>query len=136
MSVLADTPVWSAAFRRPDGRTDVLRAEMEALVANGPVAIMGPIRQELLSGISDRARFEQVRDGLRHFPDIAILTADYEEAAQYYNVCRAKGIQGSMTDFLICAVAIRKKLQIFTTDGDFEHYRKHLPITLHAPMKD
>jgi predicted nucleic acid-binding protein len=135
MSVLADTPVWSAAFRRSDGRTDVLRAEMETLVSNGQVAIIGPIRQELLSGINDRARFEKVRDGLRHFPDIAILTEDYENAAHYYNVCRAKGIQGSMTDFLTCAVAVRKKLPIFTTDGDFEHYRKYLPIVLHGPAK-
>jgi len=136
MSVLADTPVWSAAFRRPDGRTDVLRAEMETLVSNGVVAIIGPIRQELLSGISDRARFEKVRDGLRYFPDVVLLTADYENAAHYYNVCRAKGIQGSMTDFLICAVAVRNKLQIFTTDGDFEHYRKHLPIALYAPARN
>ena len=99
-------------------------------MSNGRVAIIGPIRQELLSGINDRARFEKVRDGLRSFPDIALLTADYENAAHYYNVCRAKGIQGSMTDFLICAVAVRNKLQVFTTDGDFEHYRRHLPIAL------
>jgi predicted nucleic acid-binding protein len=41
-----------------------------------------------------------------------------------------------MTDFLICAVAVRKKLQIFTTDVDFQHYRKHLPITLYALEKN
>jgi predicted nucleic acid-binding protein len=136
MRVLADTPVWSAAFRRSAGRTDPLRTEMEALVANGLVAIIGPIRQELLAGIGERTKFEKVRDGLRHFPDIAILTEDHENAAHYYNLCRAKGVQGSMTDFLICAVAMRTELQVFTTDSDFRHYQKHLPITLHMPAKD
>jgi hypothetical protein len=37
-----------------------------------------------------------------------------------------------MTDYLICAVAVRGKMEIFTTDGDFQHYRKHLPIALYA----
>lgn len=135
MSVLADTPVWSAALRRPDGQADVIRAEMETLVEHGQVAIIGPIRQELLSGIRDRAKFEKVRDGLRNFPDEPLITEDYESAARFFNLCRAKGVQGSMTDFLICAVSVRARLRIFTTDGDFLHYQKHLPITLHTPAR-
>jgi predicted nucleic acid-binding protein len=132
MKVLADTPVWSAAFRRTEGPTGSLRGEMEWLVSNGAVAIMGPIRQELLSGIRQSRQFEQVRDALRSFPDVPLLTEDFETAAHYFNLCRSKGVQGSMTDYLICAVAVRQKMEIFTTDGDFKHYRKHLPIALYA----
>lgn len=40
-----------------------------------------------------------------------------ERAAEFYNHCRNKGVQGSNTDFLICAVAARFKTPIFTTDG-------------------
>jgi predicted nucleic acid-binding protein len=133
MRVLADTSVWSAAFRRSNGPADVLRVEMTALISAGLALIIGPIRQELLSGIPDRSKFDKIRDGLRHFPDIPLVTEDYESAAHYYNLCRANGIQGSMTDFLICAVAVRERLRIFTTDGDFAHYRKYVPIALHAP---
>lgn len=132
MKVLADTPVWSAAFRRAEGQAVPLRTELEWLVAHGAVAIMGPIRQELLSGIRERAQFEQVRTAMRNFPDLSLETADFETAAEYFNLCRRKGVQGSLTDFLICAVAGRRKLEIFTTDGDFQHYRKHLPIALYA----
>jgi predicted nucleic acid-binding protein len=132
MKVLADTPVWSAAFRRLAGPASALRGELEWLVANGAVAIMGPIRQELLSGIKQTAQFAQVRDALRCFPDIPLQTEDFETAAQYFNLCRSKGVQGSMTGYLICAVAVRQKLEIFTTDGDFKHYRKHLPIALYV----
>jgi len=34
-------------------------------------------------------------------------------------------------DLLICAIAYRHKLAIFTTDRDFDRYAKHLPIRLH-----
>jgi predicted nucleic acid-binding protein len=132
MKVLADTPVWSAALRRATGEISSLRSELEWLVANGAVAIMGPIRQELLSGIKTHGQFEEVRAALRHFPDVPLQTEDFETAAEYYNTCRCKGVQGSLTDFLICAVAVRRKLEIFTTDGDFQHYRKHLPIALYV----
>src|SRR4051812_15854912 len=125
MKVLADTPVWSAAFRRAAGPPSALRAELDWLVTNGAVTIVGPIRQELLSGIREKAKYDQVRLALRNFPDLALETGDFETAAEYFNLCRGRGVQGSLTDFLICAVAARRQLEIFTTDGDFQHYRKH-----------
>lgn len=132
MKVLADTPVWSAAFRRTEGQAAPLRTELEWLITHNAVAIMGPIRQELLSGIKVRAQFELVRAALRNFPDLTLESADFETAAEFSSTCRSKGVQGSLTDYLICAVAARRRLEIFTTDGDFQHYRKHLPIALYA----
>src|SRR5258708_13392971 len=100
MKVLADTPVWVGAFRRSEGTASALRGELEWLVTNGAVAIMGPIRQELLSGIKQSAQFEQVRDALRCFPDISLRTEDFETAAQYFNLCRTKAAQVPMIDHL------------------------------------
>ena len=131
MRVLPDTPIWSAALRRRGGAADAYRAEMVRLVNHGVVEIIGPIRQELLSGIREQSQFEQVREHLRRFPDLQITTDDYEEAASFYNRCRSKGIQGSATDFLICAVATQKDLVIFTDDRDFVSYSKVLPIRLY-----
>jgi len=79
---------------------------MVKLVNQGAIEIIDRT-QELLSGIRDHAQFEKVREHLRRFVDIPITTDDYEEAASYYNRCRSKGIQGSSTDFLICAIAVR-----------------------------
>jgi predicted nucleic acid-binding protein len=132
MKVLADTPVWSAAFRRAEQPADALRGEMEWLVANGAVAIIGPIRQELLSGIKQPGQFELIRNALRSFPDVPLQMEDFETAAHYFNLCRSKGVQGSLTDFLICAAAVHRDMEIFTSDGDFRHYGKHLPIALYA----
>ncbi len=134
MRVLPDTPVWSAALRR--GGAGVYQTEMARLVNQGAVEIVGPIRQELLSGIRDPVQFNRVRDHLRRFVNLPITTDDYEEAASYYNRCRAKGIQGSSTDFLICAVAARHDLTIFTDDRDFLGYKQVLPIRLYPKPGD
>ena len=55
---------------------------------------------------------------------------DFEEAALFHNACRSKGLQGSHTDFLICAVAVRHGVPILTTDRDFAAFSDHLPIQL------
>ena len=62
------------------------------------------------------------------FPDIELEAEDYEEAASFFNRCRAKGIQGSNTDFLICAVAARRRFGILSTDTEFARFAILLPI--------
>ena len=131
MNVLVDTSVWSLALRRKQQPDDAGARELAELIREGRVAMIGPIRQELLCGVKSKRRFETLRDHLRAFSDLALDATDYEDAATAFNRCRARGIQGSNTDFLICATAIRHELAIFTTDGDFEKFARVLPITLH-----
>jgi predicted nucleic acid-binding protein len=133
MNVLVDTTVWSLALRRAKRVDDRTPQELSELIREGRVAMLGPIRQELLSGIKLKAQFELLREHLGSFPDLELESADYEEAATAFNRCREKGIQGSNTDFLLCAVAQRRGLAIYTTDGDFKHYAKVLKLALHEP---
>jgi predicted nucleic acid-binding protein len=95
--------------------------------------MIGLIRQELLSGIKVKSQFELLRDHLRAFSDLALESADYEEAAEAFNRCRERGIQGSNTDFLICSAALRRELAVYTTDKDFLRYAKVLDLELHEP---
>lgn len=131
MKVLVDTSIWSHGLRRRTGGDAASTAELASLVQDGRVAMIGPIRQELLSGIRERAQFERLREHLSAFPDTEITSEDYEEAASFFNRCRAKGIHASNTDFLICAVAVRNDFSIFTSDQDFTRFAKVLPIVLH-----
>lgn len=130
MKVLVDTSVWSLALRRrapSDPVVDVLHQ----LIAAGRAAMVGPVRQEILSGIRDAATFHRLRDRLTSFPDETIVTADYEQAAEFFNACRERGLQGSNTDFLLCAVSIRHRMPLLTTDNDFLSYAKVIPLVLH-----
>jgi predicted nucleic acid-binding protein len=128
--ILVDTCVWSIALRGASAAEISTVSQLTQLIDENQVKIIGAIRQELLSGYTDKSRYEKLRQKLQYFPNEPVLDSDYEAATEYSNFCRSKGIQGSHTDFLICAVAIRAKFKIYTTDKDFNYYAKHLPIIL------
>lgn len=137
MKVLVDTSVWSLALRRP--KNVVLSPEQQTVVTaladlmrDGRAVMMGAIRQELLSGIKSQAGFEALKSTLTAFEDVPLTMQDYEKAAEVFNNCRANGVQGSSTDFLICAVSINHQLPIFSVDNDFLNYQKYLLVMLHV----
>jgi len=133
MKILVDTSIWSLALRRKklNPEEEKIVNELKELIYELRAVIIGPIRQELLSGISDKKIYKQLKNKLRAFDDLPILTQDYEKAAENFNICKKNGIQGSHIDFLICAVAQNNNLNIFTTDKDFENYKKYININLH-----
>jgi len=134
--VLVDTSIWSLALRRsvPTAAEDrSLIDELNGLIDDVRVAMIGPIRQELLSGIPSQAQFEALKEKLQAFEDLPLGRCDYERAAGFYNTCRRCGVQGSQTDLLICAVGAGLGMPIFTSDKDFVLYAKHVPISLHRP---
>lgn len=131
MKVLVDTPIWSYALR---SRHSEFQSEIDALtslIQDQRAIIIGPIRQEILSGYSDLRKYRIIRDKLSYFENTPISDSDYELAAKFNYQCRTSGIQGSHIDFLICAVANRTDALIFTNDQDFLHYQKVLPIKLY-----
>jgi predicted nucleic acid-binding protein len=132
MKVLVDTSVWSLALRRRTRSEEPAVEQLRWLIDQGRVAMIGPIRQELLSGVRTPESFERLREHLRPYRDEALEMGDFERAAEHFNACRTRGIQGSNTDFLICAVAERRALPILTTDADFTRFATVLPIVLHG----
>ena len=130
MNVIVDTVIWSLALRRnePDER---IWQELTQLIEEQRVLLLGPVRQEILSGYSEESKFELLRSHLSCFANEPVLDEDYIRAAQYHNLCRCKGIQGSHIDFLICSCAVRLQAAIYTRDQDFQQYRKVLPIFLY-----
>jgi predicted nucleic acid-binding protein len=135
MLVLVDTPIWSLALRRRDAdlnpREQPLTAALRELIQDGRAQLVGPVRQELLSGLREESSFKKLRGQLRAFEQVPLAVADYEEAAHLNNQCRARGISGSAIDFLICATALRRGWQIFTSDRDFPRYATVLPLKLY-----
>ncbi len=135
MMVLVDTPVWSLALRRRPGHLSgsqqSLANALAELIRDGRAQMLGPIRQELLSGIREETQFKKIRDYLRAFREPMLETEDYEDAARMSNQCRSCGIAGSVVDFLICAAAHRRGWEILTTDRDFQNYASVLPLRLH-----
>ena len=130
-AVLIDTCIWSLALRGKSPRDISVSEELTKLIYSEKAKIIGPIRQEVLSGYSDIKQYNKLKDKLMYFPNVLIIDEDYLSAARFSNLCRQKGIQGSHIDFLICAVANRLKMSIFTYDKDFEFYSQLILITLY-----
>ena len=135
MKVIVDTSIWSLVLRRRRSTEPAITAELQELITDYRVQMLGPIRQEILSGISDNSLFKSVLEHLDAFRDLPIESEDCVRAASFHNRCRAKGVQGSNTDFLICALAARAGYAIYTADQDFLSFAKHLPIRLHKPKR-
>jgi len=130
LKVLVDTPIWSYALRSKNNACQTEIDALASLIRDQRALIIGPIRQEILSGYSDLHKFRIVKEKLSYFGNTPILDTDYERAAEFSNKCRKKGVQGSHIDFLICAVANRIDIPIFTNDKDFEHYQNIISIKL------
>jgi predicted nucleic acid-binding protein len=129
MKVLVDTCIWSYALRHKNPILEI-KILLKEIIRDGRLVIIGPIRQEILSGISKETQFESLKERLSPFEDVPLTSDHFIKAAEFSNICMKKGVQGSTTDFLICSVAYLENIEIFTTDLDFKNYKKHLPIKL------
>jgi predicted nucleic acid-binding protein len=136
--VLIDTTIWSLALRRRREKLSSIEqglvAEWENLAASGHAVLMGPIRQEVLSGIREEKVFAALQTRLSEFRSLEVLPDDYDQAVRFFNACRSRGIAGAPIDMIICATAFRHEAPIFTTDPDFPQYARHVPIRLHSPI--
>ena len=130
MKVLVDTPIWSYALRTSNKEQQNEIDQLESLIRDQRALIIGPIRQEILSGYSDLRKYKKLKEKLSFFENNPIHEPDYESAAELCNHCRKKGVQGPHIHFLICAVAKRINVPIFTTDKDFSNYQKAISIKL------
>jgi predicted nucleic acid-binding protein len=136
MKVLIDTSVWSQALRRQSSESLSTAQErvvnvLKELIHDSRIAMLGPVRQELLSGVKTQKQFEALQQILSVFSDEILLKEDYEQAAKNFNQCRKGGVQGSNTDFLICAVSMSRGWPIYSLDKDFLQYQKHLALKLY-----
>jgi predicted nucleic acid-binding protein len=121
MKLIVDTCVWSLSLRRRNAARintgeQQLLAQLREAIQDRRVAIIGPIRQEILSGIKDQVQFAKTGELLDPFRDEEIVGGDYVEAARLFNLCRNHGVQCGPVDMLICAVAVRCRYGILTCD--------------------
>ena len=77
MKVLVDTPIWSYALRTRNNEYQYEIDQLESLIRDQRVIIIGPIRQEILSGYSDLRKFRKLKEKLSYFENTPIQDVDY-----------------------------------------------------------
>jgi predicted nucleic acid-binding protein len=106
----------------PSAEEERLTRLLTEAIRHGQVAMIGPIRQELLSGIKEQPQFEKIKLALQAFRDETLDASDYEEAARLYNLCRNKGAECGPVDMLICAVAARRRWAVLAHDAGMSRF--------------
>lgn len=129
MKVLVDTCVWLKVLRteKPDSELSKL---MKDLIFDNRVVLIGPIFQEILSGIKNKTDFKTIAEMLCVFDHLSITKEICMKAAEYYHICKSHGMNGRHVDFLICATAEHYHCALLTVDADFKLFEKYLPIKI------
>ena len=131
--ILLDTSVLSAVLRRRQtGLERAVTERLENLLKSGErVAVPGVVLQELLSGVRDAKRFEELkRVILRGYPIMAASVGDHLMAAEVLSRCRRGGVVVSSMEALIAALAINARAKLFALDEDFERISKVVALRL------
>jgi predicted nucleic acid-binding protein len=131
VSLLADTSVWSLAFRRDAEDTsqavDVLR---RALDGAEQVFTTGLVLQELLQGFAGPKARGQL---IERFAALAFLQPDREDhinAAEVRNTCRKNGVQIGTIDALLIQLCLRHDLVLLSKDNDFRSASRHVKFRM------
>jgi len=126
--VLIDTNIWSTFLRRKNSEDQKLRDNIEMLLKENRISLIGPIRQEILTRIRDDNKFLILKEYLEAFEDEQITTETYEKAAQIANDCLKRGIAISAVDATIVSVVVTNGFEIYTKDKDFMRYKTVVPF--------
>lgn len=87
MKIIVDTCIWSLALRRANKGYGPVVTALEQLIHDARVQMLGPIRQEILSGIKSTSQLDRISEIMRAFPDSPLQSDDYELAAKFFNRC-------------------------------------------------
>jgi predicted nucleic acid-binding protein len=130
--IVVDTSVWSQALRRRRGAPSTDASEpagaalLRRLIEEGePVAVPGPVVQELLSGLRSEGQVERLNAVLEPFPTLLATRDTHVLAASVSNACRRRGVACSSLDVLIAALTLERGGILLTADQDFSRIAEH-----------
>ena len=116
--VVIDTSAWIYALRKQPH--PIVRDRVDVLLQDGKVALVPPVRTELLGGTrtdSERERLLRRLGGLLHIP---FQESDWEMAAEWMFQLRRSGLTIPTLDLLIAAPTWRMGAVLLHTDRDFD----------------
>lgn len=131
MNLFVDTSAWSLALRRDQPADHPAVALLrKALVGGDTIVIAGIVLQELLQGFHGPKDQARIIERLQVLPLLQPSRDTYVEAANLRNTCRRRGVQLGTIDALIARLCIEYDLVLLTTDNDFVHAARLVPLRL------
>lgn len=128
MAVLVDTSVWSLVLRRQVPQDVPHTAELRRALLSERVATTGVIVQEILVGVTGAEASQRIAERFASLEYVTTGFNDHVAAAALQTELRSAGVQLSGADALIAHLAITHDLTLLTTDRDFTHAARHIPL--------
>jgi len=133
VNILFDTSVWSLALRRDSPPDCQAVSRLKAVLKDGEnVFTTGLILQELLQGFKNPKARRRIIENFAPLPLIIPERRDHIDAADLKIKLRQKGIQAGTIDVFLAQLCLRHGLSLLSTDRDFIHIAKHVPLVLIA----
>ncbi|HWL87689.1 MAG TPA: PIN domain-containing protein [Polyangiaceae bacterium] len=126
--IFVDTSVWIAAFRGVKS----IAESLSALLDDDVVALVAPVRVELLAGASKRDQ-EKLARVLTALP-IFVPSADtWERVETWAKTGRAHGETFGVADMIIAATCTEAGGQLWSLDDDFRRMQQLKWVKLYTP---
>jgi len=128
--VVVDTSVWVAYFR---GREPNVEVGLDRLIDEDRVAIVSPVRLELILGARRSQRHALVRqiDALHLLP---MTEQTWSRAEDLAMDMRNEGITAGVVDLLIAVTAAENGALLWTLDKDFDPLIKKKYVRAFVPI--
>ena len=115
--VIADSSIWIDSQRDPSSAVGM---ELDRLLANDEVVMVGPVLTEVLQGTGSDAEFAFYASRLIALPFLEADQATWVRAAELNFQLMRQGLRLSLGDLVISTLALSHDIPVYSLNGDFD----------------
>lgn len=128
--VVVDTSAWIFTLRRPAHAA--VCGRVDRLLREDRVAMVPPVRTELLGGTRSAAEWDRLASRLAGLHLIPFEDVDWETAASWKSKLRRSGLTVPTLDLLIAAPTVRAGAILLHADNDFDRAAQHIGLRVES----
>lgn len=125
--VIVDTSVWATYFNR---RESPEKVEVDQLLDEDEVLVVGPILSELIQGTRSEKEKKLIIEGLDALPYVETTKTTWELIGAIGLGLRSTGVTVATADLIIVALAQESACSVYSLDADFKRIPK---LRLYTP---
>lgn len=125
--VIVDTSAWIQALRPG---ASAKRQELDRLLSQREVAMVGPVLAEVLQGARSSHEFQELHVRLTALPYLAETVGTWARVGGLAYELRQRGASLTLVDLLIASLALEHDCAVYTFD---EHFQRVPGLKLHQP---
>ena len=114
---IVDTSIWIEFFKNPLSQE---KEEVDVLLEEARVFLVGIVLAELLQGTRNPKEFELLRSLLSALPFIEVSQTIWIKTGSIFAGLRKSGVTIPLSDCLIAALAIENDCRVYSLDPHFE----------------